>query len=66
MKELINFAINNQDNNTSLPLNQLLEENNLNTEQWNSFLDLLNDLDLNKQGASILLEEIKSGKVLLG
>lgn len=46
-------------------IDDLLVDNNLTKTQWISFIDLVNDLDLNKKGAKILLDELKNGKVTL-
>jgi hypothetical protein len=37
----------------------------LSKEQWKSFADLANDLELNDQGIQILYQEVHSGRVLL-
>ena len=42
----------------------LLRKNNFSETQWLSFLDLVADLDLNEEGVRILLDEMKSGRVV--
>jgi len=44
---------------------QLLRENNFSESQWHNFIDLVNDLDLNEVGIRIMIDEIRSGRVLL-
>ena len=42
---------------------RLLKKNNLTEMKWISFLNLVEELELNEDGIRILLEEIKSGRV---
>jgi len=44
---------------------QILEKNNFTMEQWECFVSLTKDLELNDDGISILLDEIYAGRVLL-
>jgi len=41
----------------------LLSKNNFSESQWLDFLSLVEDLDLNEEGARILLDEMRSGRV---
>jgi hypothetical protein len=43
----------------------LLKKHNFSETQWTSFLDLAEDLDLNEEGVRIMLDEIRSGRVVL-
>ena len=44
---------------------KLLKKNNFSEIQWLSFLNLAEDLELNEDGARIMLDEIRSGRVVL-
>jgi hypothetical protein len=43
----------------------LLKKNNFSEIQWLSFLNLAEELELNEEGARIMLDEIRSGRVVL-
>lgn len=42
---------------------KLLKKNNFSEMKWISFLNLVEELELNEDGIRILLEEIRSGRV---
>ena len=44
---------------------RVLKKNNFSETQWLSFLNLAEDLELNDVGVRIILDEIKSGRVVL-
>ncbi len=44
---------------------ELLKKHKLTENQWLKFLDLVEDLDLNEEGARILLDEVKAGRLKL-
>jgi hypothetical protein len=44
---------------------KLLRKNNFSEMQWISFLNLVEELELNEVGARIILDEIRSGRVVL-
>lgn len=44
---------------------KLLKKNNFSEIQWLSFLNLAEDLELNEEGARIMLDEMRSGRVVL-
>ncbi len=44
---------------------RVLKKNNFSETQWLSFLNLAEDLELNDVGARIMLDEMKSGRVVL-
>jgi len=44
---------------------KLLKKNNFSEVQWLSFLNLAEDLELNEDGVRIILDEIRSGRVVL-
>jgi flagellar basal body P-ring protein FlgI len=44
---------------------KLLKKNNFSEMQWISFLNLVEELELNEVGARIILDEIRSGRVVL-
>jgi hypothetical protein len=44
---------------------EILERNNFSQEQWDCFVSLTKDLELNDDGIGILLDEIYAGRVLL-
>ena len=44
---------------------RVLKKNNFSETQWLSFLNLAEDLELNDVGVRIMLDEIKSGRVVL-
>ncbi len=43
----------------------ILKRNNFSLSQWECFVSLTKDLELNDDGIKILLEEIYAGRVLL-
>ena len=52
--------------NTKKNINQeILERNNFTLTQWECFVSLTRDLELNDDGINILLDEIYAGRVLL-
>lgn len=65
INEIIDLVINKNYDHQNINKENLLRENNLNEDQWECFIHLMEDLDLNKRGAAILLDEIKSGRVLV-
>ncbi len=44
---------------------QLLIENNISRIQWESFKEMVINLELNRDGARILLEEVRNKRVIL-
>lgn len=44
---------------------KLLERHNVSESQWKNFLNLVRDLELNEDGARIMLDEISTGRVVL-
>lgn len=64
LEELIEYVFENDLEMPAQDPKELLVKNDLNEDQWTCFKDLLEDLELNKQGATLLLSEIKSGRVL--
>lgn len=62
--ELIEIVLSRNLNIPEQQKDLLLKRNNINEDQWNCFIELMEDLDLNYQGALLLIEEIKSGRVL--
>ncbi|MCF8380947.1 MAG: hypothetical protein K9H49_15340 [Bacteroidales bacterium] len=44
---------------------KLLKKNKISRKQWDSFVEMVHNLELNRDGAKILLEEVRSGKVIL-
>ena len=44
---------------------KILKKNNFSEMQWISFLNLVEELELNEVGAHIILDEIRSGRVVL-
>jgi hypothetical protein len=43
----------------------LLKKHNFSETQWERFLNLVDDLELNEVGVRIILDEIKSGRAVL-
>jgi hypothetical protein len=44
---------------------KLLKKHNFSEMQWISFLNLVEELDLNEEGIRIMLDEVRSGRVVL-
>ena len=44
---------------------KLLKKHNFSETQWELFLNLVEDLELNEVGVRIILDEIKSGRAVL-
>ena len=65
-EKLLDQHYKNQDaSKTSSLEDKLLKENKISRKQWVSFLDLVKNLELNRDGAKILLEEVRNGRVTL-
>lgn len=50
---------------SSKPVQEALKKHNLTAEQWNSYVNFIDDLDLNEEGIRIMVEEINSGQMKL-
>jgi len=40
---------------------QTLQEHNLSEKEWNSYVNFVDDLELNEQGIRIIFDEIRNG-----
>jgi hypothetical protein len=47
------------------PMQDALQKHNLSQEQWNSYVNFIEDLDLNEDGIRIMVEELNSGQMKL-
>jgi hypothetical protein len=47
------------------PVQETLQKHNLSQEQWNSYVNFIDDLDLNEDGIRIMVEELNSGQMKL-
>ncbi len=46
-------------------MQEALQKHNLSQEQWNSYVNFIEDLDLNEDGIRIMVEELNSGQMKL-
>ena len=46
-------------------MQETLQKNNLSREQWNSYFNFIDDLDLNEDGIRIMVDELNSGHLKL-
>ena len=61
VEELLTLWKSSDDNNQQ-PDKETLEKNHFTPAQWQNFVKLIEDLDLNEEGIKILLEEVHSGR----
>ncbi len=47
------------------PVQDALQKHNLSPEQWNNYVNFIDDLDLNEEGIKIMVEELNSGQMKL-
>ena len=47
------------------PVQDALKKHNLTTEQWNNYVNFVDDLDLNEDGIRIMVDELNSGQMKL-
>ncbi len=50
---------------TSILEEQLLIENQITRVQWEGFREMVRDMELNREGARLLLDEVINGRVIL-
>jgi len=49
----------------SKPVQDALQKHHLSTEQWNNYVNFIDDLDLNEDGIRIMVDELNSGQMKL-
>ena len=64
-RELIELLFEYTKNSNNLPVEEILRRNNFSELQWDCFVSLSQDLELNEDGAGILLDEIIAGRVFI-
>lgn len=47
------------------PVEEALQKHNVSTEEWNSYVNFIDDLDLNEDGIRIMVDELNSGRMKL-
>lgn len=52
-------------NSSSKPVQETLQKHNVSPEQWNNYVNFINDLDLNEDGIRIMVDELNSGQMKL-
>ena len=50
---------------SSKPVQEALQQHNLSPEQWNNYVNFIDDLDLNEDGIRIMVDELNSGQMKL-
>ena len=63
--ELIDACRETSRNNGFQPDNEFLMKHDFSPAQWECFVELIRDLDLNERGVSIMFEEISAGRFVL-
>jgi hypothetical protein len=49
----------------SEPVKETLQKHKVSPEQWNSYVNFIDDLDLNEEGIRIMVDELNSGQMKL-
>lgn len=52
-------------NGSSKPVQETLQKHDLSPEQWNNYVNFIDDLDLNDDGIRIMVDELNSGQMKL-
>ena len=50
---------------SSEPVQEALQKHNVTTEQWDNYVNFIDDLDLNEDGIRIMVDELNSGQMKL-
>jgi hypothetical protein len=50
---------------SSKPVEETLQKHHVSPEEWNNYVNFIDDLDLNEEGIRIMVDELNSGKMKL-